>query len=171
MPNRTAVMKRLPDDFEELPRPDLEYRRLRLFSIDMDGVRHGLRLLRRYRRDDIRFVLIRDVVITYARPFVGSKSPNGGKYFLATRFVPPAYQRLHDKLLDVRNTLFAHTDLTTHRPQLLRSVGAPRRVLGMSFTNADYHGFLRQVDDIGKLADGVDTTLNAELRRLELILR
>jgi hypothetical protein len=164
-------MEHSPDELAQLPHPDFEYRRLRLFSIDMDGVRHGLRLLRRYRRNDVRFALLRDVVITYSRPFVATKSPRGGKFTLSLRYVPRALRSLHLDLVRVRNTLLAHSDLGTHRPQLLRSFPAPRRVLGMSFTNPDYVGLLRQLDGISALAEGVDSALTAELRRLESLLR
>ena len=112
-------MKDSPDELEQLPHPDLEYRRLRLFSIDMDGVRHGLRLLRRYRRNDVRFALLRDVVITYSRPFVATKSPRGGKFTFSLRYVPRGHRSMHLELVRVRNTLFAHSDLQTHQPQLL----------------------------------------------------
>ena len=144
-----------------------EYLLYRLFTIDMDSVRHGLAVLRRYRRDDVRFPLLRDVVVTYSRPFSGSKRPEGSLHFLSLKFVPRAMRSLHHELVSVRSTLFAHSDLVFHNPELLRDASTPRRVIAMSFSNADYRGLLRKVDAIGSLAEAVETSLWTELRRLE----
>ncbi len=66
----------------------VEYRLHRLYSIDLDSVRHSLRLIRRYRRNDIRFCVFRELVITYARPFSGSRRPDARRYHFPSEFVP-----------------------------------------------------------------------------------
>jgi hypothetical protein len=162
-------MEDLSDSLEELPKADLEYRRLRLYAIDMDTVRSSLIVLRRYRRDDVRFALIRDIAVTYSRPFVATRTPQGSTFTLGKRYVPTVHRDLHAELLRVRNTLFAHSDLRTHRPQLLRTLQTPRRVVGMSFSNADYRGLLNQIASIRSLAEGVNAAL--QLTRLEPLLR
>jgi len=88
----------------------------RLYSIDLDTVRHSLRMLKRYRRQDVRHSILRDIVVGYARPFSGNKGKLFKKYHLSMKSVPSDLRSLHSEMLDVRMRTLAHTDYSFVTP-------------------------------------------------------
>jgi|GEM_PF-4098680 len=60
----------------------------RLYSIDLDSTKYSLRVLKRYRRKDVRHCLLRDVVVSYVRPFSGNKGQVIPKHKLTKKVVP-----------------------------------------------------------------------------------
>lgn len=103
---------------EHYGKEDIQYRFYRLYSVDLDSARYSLRMLRRYRRSDIRFCILRDLIVSYARPFSGNKGPTGGEHSLSVKYVPTKHRPLHSELIDLRRQVFAHTDFTYHDPRL-----------------------------------------------------
>lgn len=97
----------------------LEERRafLHLCSIDLDVARHALRMLDRYTRKDVRYSILRDVVVTYARPFSDNKGKRITSHRLPEKIVPEKLRPLHSELISYRNQLFAHTDLNYYEPK------------------------------------------------------
>jgi len=93
----------------------------RLYSIDLDSTKHSLCVLKRYRREDVRHCLLRDIVVSYARPFSGNKGQDIPKHKLTKKVVPRNLCQLHDDLIKLRNQLFAHTDYTYRRPGTQKS--------------------------------------------------
>jgi hypothetical protein len=94
-----------------------KYHSYRLYSIDLDTALHSIRVLKRYRREDVRYCLLRDIVVSYARPFSGNKGETIPKHTLSKKEVPKHLRPLHGELIDLRNQLFAHTDFTYRRPK------------------------------------------------------
>lgn len=139
-----------------------EYRFYRLYSIDLDGARQSARLLRRYKRSDVRFSILRDVIVTYSRPF----SVNRGKFMkthsLKQKIVPAAMRPLHRELVGLRNKAFAHTDHSFRDPQLME---IPRRSgplrFGMGFANPPYESLSRRAGEIEALVTAVEAAVNA----------
>lgn len=85
-----------------------QYKFYRLYDHDFDAAIHTLKILKRYRRPDVRNALLRDIIITYARPFSISKGDKIPKHILPAKFVPSQLRKLHNELFDLRNQLFAH---------------------------------------------------------------
>ena len=150
-----------------LPPEDGEYRLHRLYSIDLDSVRYSLGLIRRYRRNDIRFCVFRELVITYARPFSGSRRPGARRYCLPPEFVPSEYRPLHDELMILRSQLFAHTDYTYHQPKVMRWNTERGPVFPMSFRRGEYEKWLKRLDEIGRLVEALDTLLRRRTSEFE----
>ena len=95
------------------------YKFYRLCDIDFDTASHALRLLARYKRLNIRFLIIRDAIISYARPFSGNKGLSGSSMILPVKFVPKHFNDLHVELMNLRNRAIAHTDLDFIDPKVV----------------------------------------------------
>jgi len=140
---------------------------LRLHSIDMDTAYHTIKMIKRYKRDDIKVALLRDIAVTYARPFTGNKGIKISKHFLSESHVPKQFKSLHKKLLELRNRQFAHTDFRFHKPKVMRWSGDTGKAYPMSFKSFDYLGLLRQLPEIEKLIKAVESSINKEAKQYE----
>ena len=146
---------------------DEHYRFLRLYSVDFSEVRNSLRILRRYRRDDVRYCILRDLIVAYARPFSGNRGDFHKCHRLQIRFVPTECRQLHDELLALRMKLFAHTDYTYYRPKVARWETQRGAVFPMSFRVPNYRSLLDRTEAILTLVDAVEANLRREITRLE----
>ena len=149
-----------PTEFEK-------YQFLRLYSIDLDTALHVFRVLKRYKRDDVRFILLRDIAIAYARPFSGNEGKLIPKHKLQEKHVPPTSRALHKELLRLRNEQFAHTDLKFYNPKVARFGSKANKWYPMSFKGYDYNALLRQIDAIEQLIRAVEQSVNTEIRKCE----
>jgi len=149
-----------PAEFEK-------YQFLRLYSIDLDTALFTIRILKRYRRDDVRFILLRDLAVAYARPFSGNEGRLISKHKLQAKHVPSASKELHKELLRLRNEQFAHTDLKFYNPKVARFGSATKPWYPMSFKGYDYGTLLRQLDAIENLIRAVEQSVNAEITKHE----
>jgi hypothetical protein len=137
----------------------------RLYSLDLDDAKHILRLLKRYRRKDVRHYLLMDLVVTYCRPFSGSRGDKISRHVLCLRIVPKDLRPLHNELLNLRNQLFAHTDLTYRRPRVVNWSTASHKWFPMSFRASD--GKLDgRVSEIQQLVTAVEANLQSEIDRI-----
>jgi len=102
----------------EVPLDKIEerYTFYRLSDIDFDTASHTLRLLKRYRKLQIRFVIIRDAIISYARPFSGSRGRSGSFYKFPLELLPERHVALHEELMTFRNKAIAHSDIDFVNP-------------------------------------------------------
>ena len=148
-------------------REDIQYRFHRLYAIDLDSVAHSLRLLRRYRRADIRFCIFRELVVAYSRPFSGNRSPGGGKHHLSLSFVPKEHRSLHDELVELRMQLIARTDFSVHEPRVSMWKTARGPVFPMKFRRPNYEGLLSRVPEIASLVTAVEAALQVAIREHE----
>jgi len=149
-----------PKEFEK-------YQFLRLYSIDLDTALHTFRVLKRYRRDDVRFIILRDIAIAYARPFSANKGNFIPTDTLQQKHVPPASRALHKELLRLRNEQFAHTDLKFYNPKVARFGSETKKWYPMSFKGYDYNALLQQIDEIEHLIRAVEQSVNAEITKCE----
>jgi hypothetical protein len=146
---------------------DIEYRFHRLYSIDLDSAKQSLRMLRRYRRDDVRYCILRDAVIIYSRPFSGNQGPKGRGHKLALSFVPRHHRALHRELIELRSGLLAHTDFTVHEPRVAKWAGSRAPVYAMTFRRPSYEKFFARLQDIEDLFSTVEANLHADIRNFE----
>lgn len=161
-------MSPLPNGCQFMEQQIIEkYHFYRLYYIDMDLAQHSLRVLKRYRLKDVRFCLLRDIVVSYARPFTGNKGEKIPRHTLTQRVVPKHLRPLHEELIDARNQLFAHTDLTYRRPKSANWSTAERKWFPMSFRGYDYDKLDRRVDDIENLIRAVTGNLQTEIEQIE----
>ncbi len=144
-----------------------KYKFLRLHSVDMDTALGTLKMLKRYRRDDIKAALLRDIAVIYSRPFSGNRGKFGKHFLSEKKYVPVEYRDLHDKILDLRNKQFAHTDAVFHDPKFMKWKGDTGVAFLMSFKSADYIGLLRDLKRVEALIKSVENSINLATREYE----
>jgi hypothetical protein len=144
-----------------------QYKFLRLHSVDMDTALGTLKMLKRYRRDDIKVALLRDIAVIYSRPFSVNRGMKGKRSPLEKKYVPVEHRELHGKLLDLRNKQFAHTDVTFHDPKFMKWKGDKGVAYPMSFKTFDYLGLLRNLKKIEVLIKSVESNINTAAREYE----
>jgi hypothetical protein len=144
-----------------------KYHSYRLYSIDLGSALHPLRVLKRYRREDVRYCLLRDIVVSYARPFSGNKGEKIPKHTLTKKVVQKELRPLHCELIDARNRLFAHTDFTYRRPKTVDLSTSGRKWFPMSLRSYDYGKLDRRVLEIEKLIASVTANLQSEIEHME----
>ena len=93
---------------------------LRLCEKDLLGAVSVLRMIRRYKRADVKQALLRDGIVSYARPFSKNRGLLLGDLRLGVPMVPENSRPLHKELMDYRNQVFAHTDIEAFKPRLHR---------------------------------------------------
>jgi hypothetical protein len=141
-----------------------QYAFYRLASMDMDAAHNSLHLWHKNKNLVMRDILFRDAVISYMRPFSGSKGIYGGGYKISDKDVPVKYLKLHGKLDSLRNQLFAHTDITARKPGFT-VWGFGRGAPPMTFKGDSYNSLYRQIHDIWELVVGVKKNIDVRLDR------
>lgn len=144
---------------------DEQYLFLRLYAIDLNTALGTIKVLRRYEANEVKYPLLRDITVTYARPFSMNKGDKITKHVLsAKKYVPKNMKSLHEELLSVRMQQFAHTDLNYYGPTLAKFTGKPRSTFPMALRGHDYAKLLRTLPEIEKLIKAVEYNIHAELR-------
>ena len=139
----------------------------RLYSIDFDSTKHALRVLKRYSCKDVRYCLLRDIVVSYVRPFSINKGKNIPKHTLTKKVVPKELHPLHDELVDLRNQLFAHTDYEYIRPKAANFSTPTRKWSPMSFRAFDYNKIDSRIAEIEFLVAEVEKNLQDKINKIE----
>lgn len=132
-----------------------KYKFLRLYDMDFESALWTLKVLRRYKKKDVRYALIRDVIVTYSRPFTESKGFDIGKDFCSVKFDSNDMEKLHDDLLRLRKKLFAHTDLTFKNPKVTNWSTDTCKRFPMSFKGFDYKTLEDKLPEIKRLIECV----------------
>lgn len=140
---------------------------LRLYASDLNTAIHAIATLKRYRKADVQVALLRDIAVTYARPFSINRGNEHRKHNLDPKHVPSHAMALHEHLLKLRNSQFAHTDLTFHNPKVAKFGTKENPWYPMSLKSFDYRGLLRRVPEIRALIKAVEENLKTEIRRYE----
>jgi hypothetical protein len=71
-------------------------------------------------KDDHLYPLTTSVIVCYARPFTENK-PHGSLPKKWGKFDKSQYQTTHNRLLQARNELFAHSDMNVRKAQIVPS--------------------------------------------------
>jgi hypothetical protein len=148
------------------PRVLEQYKFYRLCEHDFDMAIHTLKILRRYKRSDVRNALLRDITVAYAKPF----STNRGalsQHSLSLKHVPLPMRGLHKELIDLRNQLFAHTDLTFKNPKVANWSSGKHKWFPMSFRGFDYNNLNKRVNEISNLIYSVQNELLKKIKGIE----
>lgn len=144
---------------------------LRLYAVDLDTALHTIKVLRHYKRADVQYPLLRDIAVTYVRPFSGNKGEHFQKDQLSTRkHVPKPMRELHDELVRARMEQFAHTDLKFYRPKIAKFRGSRKPWFPMGFKGYDYGTLLKRLPQIEMLIRAVESSVQAEIANYETTL-
>ena len=144
-----------------------QYTFYRLYSIDFDTTKYTLRVLKRYRSKDVRYCLLRDIVVSYCRPFSRNKGEKISNHTLGKKVVPKEFHSLHDELVRIRNQLFAHTDSIYRQPKVANFSTDSHKCFPMSFRGYDYNKLDKRISEIDKLVVAVEKNLQAEIGKIE----
>jgi len=155
-----------------LTRADAEnYRFLRLYSIDLDTARQACDLLEGPYGAGVKYCVLRDVIVTYARPFSVNRGRVFRRHCLEVDVVPKQFLTLHDELVELRNRAFAHTDHDFRNPKLSRWKGASGgATYPMSFANPEYERLLIRRSAIRELIAMVEDAVNAQAKQFERLI-
>lgn len=144
-----------------------------MYSIDLDTALNSIKVLRRYKRPDVQYALLRDLTITYVRPFSGNTGDTGKErtqrnHMLTTKKrVPKHLLPLHKELLRLRREQFAHTDLSYYKPRAVGISFVSSGAYGMTFKGYDYAALLTKLPQIEELIRAVEKSVTAEIAVFE----
>ncbi len=144
-----------------------KYAFLRLYAMDLKEALQTIRVLRRYRRKDVRFPLLRDIVVSYCRPFTESRGQGIKKDIHDVKFQNHDMELLHEELLTLRKQLFAHTDLTYKTPQISKWSKGGNKWFPMSFKGFNYDHLDEKMLEIKKLIEYVQLKLKEQIKQHE----
>lgn len=145
-------------------RNEEQYLFYRLYSNDLVLALSTIRILKRYRRNDVLCALLRDIVVSYVRPFSTNQGKRG-KHILRTKNIVPATMlSLHEELVNLRMRQFAHTDMIEHDPKTVLWAGG---AYYMSFKAVDYDTLLSKINDIERLVRAVAVSVSACISEYE----
>lgn len=144
---------------------------LRLYSIDLDTALQSIKVIRRYKKTDVLYPLLRDIAVTYARPFSGNNGKHLRSHTLSLRnHVPRLSRELHNELIRLRMEQFAHTDINFYRPKVAKFQGAIAPWFPMAFKGYDYGALLGRLTQIEELIREVGQSIQSELASYERAL-
>lgn len=138
-------------------RNEEQYLFYRMYSNDMVSALTSIKILKRYRRPDVRYALLRDITVAYVRPFSKNIGKSGKNELATKNIVPKEMLPLHQQLVNLRMQQFAHTDLTYRQPKTVLWAGGMYYV---QFREADYDGLLGQIPEIEILVRSVESRVN-----------
>ncbi|HDY75710.1 MAG TPA: hypothetical protein ENH49_04225 [Candidatus Marinimicrobia bacterium] len=142
------------------------YKFIRLSQMDIQRAVQTLVILHRYKKNDVRYALLRDFVVSYARPSVGSKGREIKKHILKLKHVPANQRELHG-YMEKRHQVFAHNDLK-HRDPAIANWSSPEKPwFPMSFKGSNYDKLDAKHADMLDLAETVLSNINDEIAKME----
>ncbi len=144
-----------------------QYKFYRLYDIDLDAALHTIKILKRYKRTDVRNALLRDITVAYTKPFSVNKGHKISKHNLSLKFVPAKLRALHKELMDLRKQLFAHTDLTFRNPKVANWSSGEYKWFPMSFKGFNYKSLNKRIDNIETLIRSVQDELRKTIIKIE----
>ena len=145
-----------------------KYAFLRLYEHDFEMALQTIKTLDDHENNNVRYPLLRDIVVTYCRPFTESNGIGINKDFHGVKKFPNEQMKLlHSKLLTLRKELFAHTDLTYKNPKISNWSTDERKWFPMSFKGYDYELLNNELPNIQNLINYVQTDLKEKLALYE----
>ena len=155
----------------EITKPELKlekYAFLRLYEHDLEMALQTLKVFRRCRNQEVKCALLRDITVTYCRPFSESKGNNFKKHhFNLNKFESETMKNLHEKIIGLRNSLFAHTDLHFKNPKIANWSTDEKKWFPMSFTGFDYTQLEDKISEIELLIKYSRQQLLIKMKKLE----
>jgi hypothetical protein len=105
--------------------------------------------------------------VLYAKPYGESRGNVVRKYRLDTSFVPPEHAALHKEIVDERDQLHAHSDLTVMDALLTVHTFEQKRYAMMVRNHLEPIRLASRIDDIVSLVEQTIDRMYAEIKVLE----
>lgn len=115
----------------------------------------------------LRVCLLKEAAISYCRPFKKSNGTFPGVLKLDNNFIPCGHKDLHKELIDLRDKVFAHTDIDIRLPILHCWTHNPKPVFMITFKGYDYPHLLNRSDEMKSLFNGVLKLIRDKQAELE----
>ena len=107
-------------------------------------------------------------LIEYAKPYKSSRGDVLGTHRLDSQLIPDQYIDLHTKIIDFRDTILAHSDLTVKESQIyVLETQAGIKTSSIIQTIIDPTELLSQIDKIVDLIEASLESMYTELKKLE----
>lgn len=139
----------------DFARVEERYYFYRLSDHDLEHAKFALERVMKVEDKFLQHALMKDAVLSYARPFSKSRGYFGKKYALPEKYVPAAQKELHRRLMFYRDQVFAHTDIASKTPQLSRFKTDKGFWYPMSFKSLSPEDLLSSVPEIELLVSAV----------------
>lgn len=143
------------------------------FASCMDDLNYAWRILNQVRDTPgslLAGAAFRFALVAYARPYKASRGSLGGSHKLDQRFVPTEHQALHWRILQARDQIQAHSDLTVKDAKLHVAKLASGRFVGVA---QNIISGLEERPNIDSIITLIELTLDqmyGEAERLEAAL-
>lgn len=96
----------------------------RICTGDIQECVKTLEMLEHATSESMRVALIKASIVSYARPFSGNQSVykhENKKLRLDKKYIPKNFIETHDRAIELRDKLIAHSDIPYRNPELLKS--------------------------------------------------
>jgi hypothetical protein len=121
-----------------------------------------------FENEFVKLCLLKQAAIDYCKPFTEGRGFFKKHSLAARNNVPTRMLGLHRKLCDLRDKVFAHTDIKARNPKLHAwTKGRAKPIFPIVFKTHDYPLLLRRVDEIRTLFRAVLDAIQAEQVELE----
>lgn len=101
--------------------------------------------------DFLRLCLLKDAAISYCRPFKKSRGAFNKSLKLDNSYVPVCFIGLHTELVDLRDQVFAHTDIDVRSPVLHCWTREPKPIFPIQFKSHNYPQLLAREQEMRSL--------------------
>lgn len=140
---------------------------LRFADGDISQAQMALDHLSAVEGDFLRLCLLKDAAISYCRPFKKSRGAFNKSLKLDKNYVPFCFIGLHNDLVDLRDQVFAHTDIDVRSPVLHCWTGEPRPIFPIQFKGHNYPQLLTREQELRSLFSAVLELIRRKQLELE----
>jgi hypothetical protein len=140
---------------------------LRMSEAELSQAIEALGLITKFKNEFVRLCLLKQASIDYCKPFTNSHG-FFSRHRLPDKVVPSKMRGLHKKLWDLRNQVFAHTDIKARNPRLHAwTKGHPKLIFPIVFKTHDYPTLLGRIEEIRSLFRAVQDSIRTQQMTLE----
>lgn len=159
----------------EHPLENKDYLFLRVYSIDLQTAIQSLSALDRCVDPATRMCIIRDIIVTYWRPFAGNRESERKRTKhrldeVLPNIIPDRHRKLHLELKRLREKLLAHSDLDAYDPKAVKWDVEGGAAFPMSFTAIYYEDLNARISEVRDLVECVEAAINDEIRSIHSTL-
>lgn len=140
---------------------------LRFADGDISQAQMALDHLPSVEGDYLRLCLLKEAAISYCRPFKKSRGAFSKSLKLDKGYVPEHLIGLHAELIDLRDQVFAHTDIDVRSPVLHCWTREPRPIFPIQFKGHKYPQLLAREQELRSLFSAVLAVVKEKQSELE----
>ena len=133
-----------------------------------DDLEYAKNILAEIKKNKSKTIIIgaafRYAIIAYAKPFKKTKGKIKKNHILPASYIPEKYLALHKKIMDARDQIHAHSDITIKNAELI----ILNKNFGVGITennNSDFELF-QHIDDILFLIKGIRNNIYADFQKI-----